>query len=71
MLYSLTKGCMLIVWEMQSVDIQSTLPNFASIAIAAGVPTLVKTSSGMLSKYGIFGELARLGAIAAAFAVLL
>lgn len=38
-----------------------------SIAIAAVVPDIFKATAGLLSRYGVFGELARIGAITGVF----
>ena len=42
-----------------------------SIAIAAVVPSIFKATTGLLSRYGVVGELARVGAITGVFAVAL
>jgi oligosaccharide translocation protein RFT1 len=42
-----------------------------SIAISAVVPSIFKATTGMLSKYGIVGELARIGAITGVFGIAL
>ena len=42
-----------------------------SIAIAAVVPSIFKATTGMLSKYGVVGELVRIGAITGVFVVAL
>lgn len=47
------------------------LPSAVSIAIAAVVPSIFKTTAGLLSKYGVIGELARIGAITGVFVVTL
>ncbi|KAH0289750.1 oligosaccharide translocation protein RFT1 [Aureobasidium namibiae CBS 147.97] len=55
----------------QSFDVTKILPSAASIAIAAVVPSIFKATTGILSKYGVVGELARIGAITGVFAVAL
>lgn len=47
------------------------LPSAVSIAIAAVVPSIFKATAGLLSKYGVVGELARIGAITGVFVVAL
>lgn len=47
------------------------LPSAVSIAIAAVVPSIFKASAGLLSRYGVVGELARIGAIAGVFVIAL
>ncbi|KAH0194750.1 hypothetical protein KCU70_g304, partial [Aureobasidium melanogenum] len=47
------------------------LPSALSIAIAAVVPGIFKATAGSLSRYGVFGELARIGAITGVFVVVL
>jgi oligosaccharide translocation protein RFT1 len=47
------------------------LPSAVSIAIAAVVPGIFKVTAGSLSRYGVFGELARIGAITGVFVVVL
>ncbi|KAI4797014.1 oligosaccharide translocation protein RFT1 [Aureobasidium sp. EXF-8845] len=55
----------------QAFDVTRILPSAVSIAIAAVVPSIFKASTGMLSRYGSVGELARIGPITGVFAIAL
>ncbi|THY46490.1 oligosaccharide translocation protein RFT1 [Aureobasidium pullulans] len=55
----------------QAFDVTKILPSAVSIAVAAVVPGIFKATTGMLSRYGIIGELARIGAITGVFVLVL
>ncbi|KAI4730446.1 oligosaccharide translocation protein RFT1 [Aureobasidium sp. EXF-10728] len=55
----------------QAFDVTKILPSAVSVAIAAVVPSIFKATAGLLSKYGVIGELARIGAITGVFVVAL
>jgi oligosaccharide translocation protein RFT1 len=62
---------LVVLTNWQAFDVTKILPSAVSIAIAAVVPSIFKATTGMLSKYGIVGELARIGAITGVFAIAL
>ncbi|THW56991.1 oligosaccharide translocation protein RFT1 [Aureobasidium pullulans] len=55
----------------QAFDVTKILPSAVSIAVAAVVPSIFKATTGLLSRYGIIGELARIGAITGLFVLVL
>ncbi|KAG9649901.1 Rft-1-domain-containing protein, partial [Aureobasidium melanogenum] len=55
----------------QIFDVTKILPSAVSIAVTAVVPSIFKATAGLLSRYGVFGELARIGAITGIFVVAL
>ncbi|KAK6000786.1 hypothetical protein QM012_003511 [Aureobasidium pullulans] len=55
----------------QAFDVMKILPSAVSIAIAAVVPSIFKSTAGLLSKYGVVGDFARIGAITGVFVVAL
>ncbi|THZ47704.1 oligosaccharide translocation protein RFT1 [Aureobasidium pullulans] len=55
----------------QAFDVTKILPSAVSIAVAAVVPSIFKATTGLLSRYGIIGELARIGAITGVFVLVL
>lgn len=56
---------------VQAFDVTKILPSAVSIAVAAVVPSIFKATTGLLSRYGIIGELARIGAISGVFVLAL
>ena len=56
---------------VQAFDVTKILPSAVSIAVAAVVPGIFKATTGLLSRYGIIGELARIGAITGLFVLVL
>ncbi|KAG2168108.1 hypothetical protein VTO58DRAFT_104115 [Aureobasidium pullulans] len=55
----------------QAFNVTKILPSAISIAVAAVVPGIFKATTGLLSRYGIIGELARIGAITGVFVLVL
>ena len=60
-----------VLTSRQSFDVTKILPSAVSIAIAAVVPSIFKTTTGILSRYGVMGELVRIGGITGVFAIAL
>jgi oligosaccharide translocation protein RFT1 len=57
-------------FKRRGVDfsLQSLLPNVYAVGAAAVVPSLLLRTQGLLARYGVLGELVRLGGIGAVFA---
>jgi oligosaccharide translocation protein RFT1 len=62
---------LIVLTNWQAFEVTKILPSAVSVAVAAVVPSIFKATTGMLSKYGIIGELARIGAITGVFAITL
>ncbi|KAK5684200.1 Oligosaccharide translocation protein rft1 [Elasticomyces elasticus] len=52
-----------------SFELTGLLPNMYAVGAAAVVPSLLNQTAGTLGQYGLFGELARVGAVGGAFTV--
>ncbi|KAK5704648.1 Oligosaccharide translocation protein rft1 [Elasticomyces elasticus] len=52
-----------------SFELTDLLPNMYAVGAAVVVPSLLSRTAGMLVRYGLLGELARVGAVGGAFAV--
>ncbi|KAI5211488.1 hypothetical protein AUEXF2481DRAFT_85356 [Aureobasidium subglaciale EXF-2481] len=55
----------------EAFEVTKILPSGFSIAIAAVVPSIFKATTGVLSRYGVIGELARIAAISGVFVIAL